>query len=64
MVGEREIPRDDILSLGRRLSDAGVETTLHVARDMPHNPAVFAAFHPSGKLALATAAAFLRDALS
>jgi epsilon-lactone hydrolase len=59
-AGEAEIPRDDILRLARRLQEAGVDVTLHVANDMPHNPPVFADFHPSGAEALQAAIAFLR----
>ena len=33
--------------------------TVHVAKDMPHNPAVFAAYHPSGAKALERMARFV-----
>ncbi len=57
-VGDREIPRDDILALADALEKAGVDTTLHVAEDMPHNAPVWAAVHPSGKAALEASARF------
>ncbi|MBK6516541.1 MAG: alpha/beta hydrolase [Polyangiaceae bacterium] len=62
-VGEAEIPRDDILALAARLEQAGVATTLHRARDMPHNAPVFAAYHPEGKAALDAIVAFLKAQL-
>jgi acetyl esterase/lipase len=60
IVGEVEIPRDDILGLAKRLEAAGVDVKTHVAKDMPHNPPVFAAYHPSGVAALEEAASFVR----
>jgi epsilon-lactone hydrolase len=60
-VGEAEIPRDDILALGRALTSAGVDVTLHVAKDMPHNPPVFAAYHPEGLAALEAIGRFIGD---
>lgn len=63
-VGEVEIPRDDVLALAARLEAAGVDVTLHEAKDMPHNPAVFAAYHPSGQAALEAAALFAKRALA
>jgi monoterpene epsilon-lactone hydrolase len=62
-VGEAEIPRDDILSLAARLEQAGVATTLHRAKDMPHNAPVFAAYHSEGKAALDAVVAFLKAQL-
>ncbi|MFO0669948.1 MAG: alpha/beta hydrolase fold domain-containing protein [Polyangiaceae bacterium] len=47
-AGEVEIPRDDIEAFAQKLRAAGVETTFHLAADMPHNAAFFADFHPSG----------------
>lgn len=47
-AGECEIPRDDILTFAKKLKDADVNVTLHVAKDMPHNAPMFAAYHPSG----------------
>lgn len=60
VAGEAEIPRDDIVAFAERLKAAGVEVTLHLAKDMPHNAPVFAAYHPSGRLALDEAAKFAR----
>ena len=48
-AGEAEVPRDDILAFEKLLRAAGVDTVLHVAPDMPHNAAFFAAYHPSGQ---------------
>jgi epsilon-lactone hydrolase len=62
-VGEAEIPRDDILALGRALTTAGVDVTLHVAKDMPHNAPVFAAYHPEGLAALEAIGRFVGDRL-
>ena len=59
VAGEVEIPHDDILTLVKRMKDAGVDVTVHVAKDMPHNPAVFAAYHPSGAKALERMARFV-----
>ncbi len=63
IAGEVEIPRDDIVVLAERLERAGVDVTLHVAKDMPHNPMVFAAYHPSGQRALEKAAQFVERLL-
>ncbi len=62
-VGEAEIPRDDILVLASRLKDAGVDVTLHVAKDMPHNAPVFAAYHPEGLKALQAVVEFVKRRL-
>ncbi len=40
-----------------------MDVTLFVAPDMPHNPAVFAAYHPSGRRALDEAARFVKRCL-
>lgn len=63
IAGELEIPRDDILALAARMKDAGVDVTVHVAPDMPHNPPIFAAYHPAAAAALDVAAAFVKRAL-
>jgi acetyl esterase/lipase len=63
VVGEREIPRDDIVALAERLKAAGVATDVHVASEMPHNALFFAAFHPSGRAALEAAVGFTRRLL-
>lgn len=51
-VGELEILRDDVLEFAERLRSAGVNVTLHVARNMPHNAPVFAEYYSEGKAAL------------
>ena len=63
IAGEVEIPRDDILAFVGCLESAGVDVTLHVAPDMPHNPPVFAAYHPNGQRALDEIARFVERAL-
>jgi acetyl esterase/lipase len=64
IAGEAEIPRDDILEFGRRLERAGVDVTVFVAKDMPHNPPVFAAYHPSGQAAVDAATGFVKRVLA
>jgi acetyl esterase/lipase len=59
IAGEAEILRDDIVALVDRLGAANVPVELHVAKDMPHNPPIFAAFHPSASRALDEAASFV-----
>ncbi|MFO0737539.1 MAG: alpha/beta hydrolase [Labilithrix sp.] len=63
IVGEVEIPRDDILALAEKLTDAEVDVAVHLAKDMPHNPPVFAAYHPNGQAALDEGARFVRRTL-
>ena len=60
-LGELEIPRDDILQFSESLKRAGVEVTLHRTKDMPHNPPVFAAFHPEAKAAFDSMVQFIRS---
>jgi acetyl esterase/lipase len=60
VVGEVEIPRDDILALANRLRAAKVDVSVHAAKDMPHNPPVLAAYHPNGQRALEEIARFVR----
>lgn len=60
VTGSAEIPHDDILRLADHLRAAEVDTTLHVANEMPHNPAVFANYHPEATRALAAMARFVR----
>ncbi|MBX3228455.1 MAG: alpha/beta hydrolase [Labilithrix sp.] len=62
-AGECEIPRDDILRLAARMKDDGVDVTLDVAPDMPHDPAVFAQYHPNGEAALQAAARWIKAQL-
>lgn len=63
-VGGCESPKDDILALVDALRAAGVETRVHEASDMPHNPAVFAAYHPSGREAFEALVGFVREQLT
>jgi monoterpene epsilon-lactone hydrolase len=63
-VGEAEIPRDDILGLGEALKKAGTETTVHVAKDMPHNAPAFAAYHPEAQACMAAIVGFVKGALA
>jgi len=60
VVGEVELPSDDILRFAERLEAAGVEVVVHVARDLPHNPPVFASVHSEGREAFAVMARFIR----
>ncbi len=59
-VGDAEGPRDDALRFVEALRTQRVDCTLHVAQDMPHNPTLFAGFHPSGKAAFDAAVSFIR----
>lgn len=59
-VGEAEIPRDDALAFAHALDGAGVSCTLRVETDMPHNPALFADYHPAARAAFEGAVAFVR----
>jgi epsilon-lactone hydrolase len=60
VVGQLEIPHDDILLLTKRLSAAGTSTLVHEALDMPHCPPAYAAFHPAGEECVREIARFLR----
>lgn len=62
-VGTAELLHDDIVALADRLKVAGVAVTLHVAAEMPHNAAVFAAFHPAGAAAARALADFVASHL-
>jgi monoterpene epsilon-lactone hydrolase len=59
VMGEVEIPRGDIEALVRRFRDCGGDVDSHLARDLPHNPLLFASLHPEGRAALDAAAAFV-----
>lgn len=59
VLGEVETPRDDIERLVQKLEAAGNDVTVHRAADMPHNPALFAAYHPSGAGALEAMTRFI-----
>jgi monoterpene epsilon-lactone hydrolase len=63
-VGELEIPRDDILEFAERLRGAGVDVTLQVAKNMPHNAPVFAQYHPEGKATLDAIIQFIQAHLN
>lgn len=60
VAGSVEIPRDDILSLAIALKEAGVEVTLHIAKDLPHLPPIFADVHPSGAACVEAIAGYIR----
>jgi acetyl esterase/lipase len=60
-VGSLEIPRDDIVAFAETLRAAGVDCTLQVADEMPHVPAIFEAYHPSGRAAFEAIANFIRS---
>jgi monoterpene epsilon-lactone hydrolase len=60
-VGGCESPKDDILQLVDALRAASVDTRVHEATDMPHNPTLFADFHPSGAAAFGALVEFVRE---
>jgi acetyl esterase/lipase len=60
-VGELEILRDDMLAFVEKLRAAGAQCTLHVAKDMPHDPVLFVGFHPSADATFDAAACFIRQ---
>jgi len=60
VLGELEIPHDDIIAFTEKLSAAGVDTQVHVARSMPHNPPALAALHPEGAASMRVIAEYLR----
>jgi acetyl esterase/lipase len=63
-LGGCELPKDDILALVEALRSAEVDTRVHEATDMPHNPTLFADFHPSGHAAFQALVAFVREMAS
>lgn len=63
-AGDAELLHDDIVALADKMKRAGVDATLYVAPGMPHNAAVFAAFHPSGRAAAAELARFVEAHLA
>lgn len=63
VIDKLESPRDDIERLASALESAGVEVTRHLAEDMPHNAAMFAAYHPSGERALDAIRSFVEERL-
>jgi epsilon-lactone hydrolase len=60
VVGGAEALRDDILGFVDTLRAAGVDCSLHVAEEMPHNAPFFEAYHPSAQAAFDAVAAFIR----
>jgi monoterpene epsilon-lactone hydrolase len=62
--GTAELLRDDIVVLAERLQQASVPVTLCAAADMPHNPGLFADFHPEGVRAARTMSDFIVQRLS
>lgn len=63
VVGSAEIPRDDILALASALEQAGVDVTRHVADELPHNPPIFADYHPAARASVDAIASFIRAQL-
>ncbi|WP_437937863.1 alpha/beta hydrolase [Sorangium sp. So ce341] len=63
-VGDAERLRDEGLELARRAREAGVDVTLDVLRDMPHNGPVLAEYHPEGARGAETLGSYLRARLS
>lgn len=61
IAGEVEIPRDDVLAFADALEAAGVAVTRHVAADMPHDPTLFAAYHPAAAECMRVLGKFLSD---
>jgi len=62
-LGEVEIPHDDIMAFTRKLHAAGVDTEVHVAPAMPHNPPAFAAMHPAGAESMKAVVDYVRTKL-
>ncbi|XXX77037.1 alpha/beta hydrolase [Sorangium sp. So ce134] len=63
-VGDAERLRDEGLALAQRAREAGVDVTLDVLRDMPHNGPVLAEYHPEGARGADTLGSYLRACLS
>lgn len=60
IAGDAEALYDDIGVFTDQLREQGVEVTLHVAKDMPHDAPLFAAFHPNAEAAVEAIATFVR----
>lgn len=60
-VGSAEALKDDSLRMADRLRKAGGDVRLELLKDAPHVVQAFDRFAPEGRLALQSAAAFLRD---
>lgn len=63
VLGEVELPYDDIIGFAEKLKAAGVETAVHVARGMPHNPPALAGLHPEGAAACGTIVEYVTEKL-
>jgi epsilon-lactone hydrolase len=63
MVGDLELPRDDIIAFYEKLRLAGVSAELYRAREMPHNPPAFAGLHPEGDASIRKLANYVRTQL-
>jgi len=63
IVGELELPKDDILSFHTKLKEAGVATQLHIAPQMTHNPPALAGLHPEADIAIRKLASFVLSQL-
>lgn len=59
VMGELEIPKDDILAFHTKLKEAGVVVELHVAPQMTHNPPALAGLHAEGDIAIRKVASFV-----
>ncbi len=64
LVGSGEILLDDARTLFMKLTDAGVETRIEVAKDMPHVWPVFAYQLPESRAAIRRMAAFFAENMS
>jgi acetyl esterase/lipase len=60
VAGGAEAGHDDILAFAQRLRVQGVDCTVHVADDMPHNPPFFEAYHASARRAFEAIVNFVR----
>lgn len=63
IVGELEIPKDDILDFHAKLERLGVAAQLHVAPQMTHNPPAMAGLHPEADIAIRKLASFVLEQL-
>lgn len=63
VVGDAELLFDPAVELHARARAAGIDATLEVLRDMPHNGPMLAAFHPEGARGTEVVGAFLARAL-
>jgi acetyl esterase/lipase len=61
MVGSIEVLRDDSVRLAQRAQDAGVDATLEIWDDMPHNWPMYAHVLPEGQQAIDRIGEFIRS---